>query len=101
MNIQIKGKDVELKYTFNSFKHMADLDLGALATIDRKPFMMIVILEQLMMGAVNNSPKLVFSEIEVQEFLERYAEESDLGELVQFLIDQLQESSFFKSLQKK
>lgn len=101
MEINIKKKTVELKFTFNSFKYMQDFDMGALEDIDRKPFKMIGMVESLLMGAVNSNPKFKVSLEEVSLFLEDYIAENSLNELLEELMKQLQDSNFFRSLQKK
>lgn len=100
MLINIKNKEVELKFTFNSFKYMGDFDLSALGEMEVKPFKIIPLAETLLLGAVNNNPKLRFSEFDVAEFLEEYVNGNSLPELLEELITLLQESNFFKSLQK-
>lgn len=99
MRVNIQGTNVLLKYTFNSFKHMEDFDLSDIEMIENKPFKMIGITETLMLGAVNNDPKVEFTQVQVSEFLESYIEENDITELLGKLMDLLEKSSFFKSLQ--
>ena len=100
MIIEIKGKDVELKYTFNSFKFMEDLDLGELEELERKPFKMISITQTLLLGALNNHPSVKYSDKEVSEIFENQVEGGSIVELLESLIELLQESSFFKNLQQ-
>ena len=101
MVVKFRDEELELKYTFNSFKYMRDFDMGVLQTIETKPFEIIPLLEALLLGAMNNDPKKKFSIIQVDEFLEEYMETESMMELLNFLMEQLQESSFFKSLQKE
>ena len=101
MIIKIKDKDVELKYTFNSFKYMEELDMSELSEIQNKPFKIISIVGILLLGAVNNSRRNKFTVIDVEEFLEEYINENSVADLLEELMKQLQESDFFKSLQKK
>jgi len=100
MNIKIKEKDIELKFTFNSFRYMEEFDIGALEEIENKPFKMAGIAKDLLYGAVNNSPLCRFTELEVSEFLEDYIKTESLIELTETLMEELQKSDFFKSLQK-
>ena len=101
MNIKIKGKDVELKYTFNSFNNMEDFDINELTEIESKPFKMVRITETLLMGAVNNNPKIKFTHDDVVDFLEEYVIENSISKLIEELINLLQDSNFFKSLQNQ
>ena len=99
--VKIGETNYTLKFTFNSFKYMEDFDLNEINKLEEKPFKIVGILETLLMGALNNNPKVVVSEEDVQNYLEKYMEDGDLAELLQTLIDLLQDSNFFKSLQKK
>lgn len=101
-NLIINGKSVELKFTFNSFKYMADFDLAELdpEVLQGKPFKLAEITEQLMYGAVNSKPSTYISPDEVNEFLEGYVAENSLAELLDDLMGKLEKSNFFKSLQK-
>ena len=102
--ITIKNKEVTLKYTFNSFNYMEDLDFGELDVIQTKPFKIIKVLRTLLLGAVNSDPKVAFSEMDVMEYIENFTadetSEETLVDLTKNLIDLLQESNFFKNLQK-
>lgn len=100
MKITIKKKEYDLKFTFNSFKYMEDFDLQEIALLERKPFKMIPITEQLLIGALNNDPKKVVLESDVSEYLETVMEEGNITELLEELMDLLQNSSFFKNLQE-
>ena len=99
-NIKIKNKEVELKFTFNSFKFMENFDIKAVEEIESKPFKIIPMLEVLLLGALNNNPKVKVSIVDVQEFIEGYIEDGSITELMEELMTLLQDSSFFKSLQK-
>lgn len=100
MIIKVNGKDVELKFTYNSFKYMEDFDLTALSEIDKKPFKMAMILEQLMIGACNNNPKVIVLEEEIIDFLEDYISNNSIADLFELLMGELEKSNFFKSIQK-
>jgi hypothetical protein len=105
MKISIKNKEVELKFTFNSFKYMQDFDITMTQDLETKPFRVLPLLETLLLGAVNSNPKVRFTVEDVQKFLEEYIENSDeensLSGLIENLMELLEASSFFKSLQKK
>lgn len=99
MNVTIGNKEYELKYTFNSFRYMEEFDVGELQMIETKPFKIIPILRILLHGAVNHNPKQKVSIDNVDAFLEEYSETGDIGDLLEELINLLEESNFFKSLQ--
>lgn len=100
MNIIKMGtRSVELKYTFNSFKYMEDLDMSVMAEIDRKPFKILFLAETLLLGAVNHNPKDFYSPDFVRDYLETLMETGSLMDLIEQLMTLLQESNFFKSLQ--
>lgn len=100
MNVTIGKKEYELKYTFNSFRYMEEFDVGELQMMERKPFKMIPLLRILLHGAVNHNPKQKVSMDSVDAFLEEYGETGDIGNLLEELINLLEESNFFKSLQR-
>jgi len=101
MEIVIKGVTYTPKYTFNSFKYMEDLNFADLQNIEKNPFKLIPFLETLVLGAVNSNPNNVVSKEDVEEFLNEYIETSPINEIIEELINLLQDSNFFKSLQKK
>lgn len=96
-----KGK--EFKFSFNSFQYMDELDFSALEdkNVRKKPLKVATTLQLLVMGATNAHSKIKVSEDEVVEYLDDFVSNGgDINELLTFLIEKLQESSFFKSLQK-
>lgn len=99
--IKVRNEEAELKFTFNSFKYMKEFDMGAIENVEKKPFEIIPILELLILGALNNSPKKKYTETDVANFLEEFIEEGSIVELLNQLMELLQESSFFKSLQRE
>lgn len=101
MVINIKGKEVELKYTFNSFKYMRGFDMGAINDMENKPFEIIPMLEVLLLGALNSNRKNKYTESDVEEFIEDYIVEGSLSGLIAELMELLQDSNFFKSLQRE
>ena len=103
MNFNINGKEKEIKYTFHSFNFMADLDFTVLEEIEHKPFLIAPFCHMLVIGGINHNPKMKpVSAIEVSEALEKFLEEDgDIMELFSGLLEELEKSSFFKSLQKK
>jgi len=100
MVITFKGKEVELKYTFNSFRYMEEFDINDLSILDRKPFKLIGVLEELLMGALNNSPNTVYNKEDILVYIEEEMENGGISELLTGLVDQLEKSNFFKNLQK-
>lgn len=101
MNIKINGKDVKLEYTFNSFKYMEDFDINEMKDIETKPFKMVKMTETLLLGALNNNPKNVYTLEDVETFLEEYVIENSISKFIEELIGLLQDSNFFKSLQNQ
>ena len=101
MNIKIKNKEVELKFSFNSFKYMEEFDIEELSDIEKKPFKIISMVEILLLGALNHNPKIKISKEDISIFLEDYIIENPINVLMEELMVKLQESNFFKSLQKK
>jgi len=99
--IDFNGRKFEPKFTFNSFKYMGDFDLSVLGEIENKPFKMIEIATMLLMGALNHNPKVKVSSDLVDAILENAMVEGTLGELIPQLIDELNNSDFFKKLQEK
>jgi len=102
MIIEVGKKEYQLKFTFNSFKFMKTLNIEELGELETHPFMVFDIAEQLLLGALNNSKDKVFSQKEVGKILEAYVgENKSVITLVEGLMNELEESSFFKSLQAK
>lgn len=103
MIIKYKDNDIQLKYTFNSFKYMEDVNLGDLENLDQTPFRLVGILQGLLLGALNSDPKVYYTPNQVDEILENIIEdeESNLADTLEGLVELLQESSFFKSLQAR
>lgn len=101
MILEYKGEELKLKYTFNSFRYMEDLNLSDLDNLDEKPFKMFTVAEMLLTGALNHDPREVYDNITVSEIFDAEAEDGNLMELFEFLLMELQESSFFKNLQGK
>lgn len=102
MNIVLKGKERELKFTFNSFLYMEEFDIGVLQELETKPFKIIQVTRQLLLGATNWNPKERVSPAEVSEFVQELidSEDGDISELLTSLIEELEKSNFFKQLQK-
>ena len=99
----IKSKEYDLKYTFNSFKYMTELDFALLEAAEDRPFLIAPFLDTLLLGALNHNPRVKISEIDVVEQLEEFVadENNHITELMTELMELLQESNFFKSLQRK
>lgn len=100
MTVNINGTPYEIKYSFNSFKYMADLDFSSMEDLQSKPFMIFPIMEMLLMGGLNHNPKVRFSIEQVDAYIESYVEDSPINELMEGLFAVLQDSGFFKNLQK-
>jgi len=100
MDFKVNGKDYELKYTFNSFNYMRELNFDKLNNIEKTPFEMIPMLEMMIMGGLNHNPKKKFDVASVQDAIEEYADENSIAELFPELFALLEESRFFKALQK-
>lgn len=102
MEINYKGKDVEIKFNYQSFKHMGDIDFGELEDLDRKPFKMFQVTAQLLYGALKSSKKRNVTMDDIDKILEDYTESDDksVPELFSELMKELENSGFFKSLQK-
>lgn len=100
-SITILGQSILLKYTFNSFMYMEDLDLSEIEHLEQKPFKIIPLLETLLVGAINNDKKNYFSKEAVTEWLSEYMETDSISKLLENLMGLLTTSSFFVSLQKK
>ena len=98
--IKIGKHEIEPKYTFNSFKYMEEFNAKDFEELESKPFKIIGVLRMLLMGAVNHNPKVKIREDEVDVFLESFMADGDVPALMGELMELLQESSFFKSLQK-
>lgn len=101
MNVEFKGKELELKYTFNSFRYMEDFDLSELEELETKPFKMIKVSQSLLSGALNYDPKRFYDDNKVLEILENEVENGDIMQLLENLVELLQNSSFFKNLQQE
>lgn len=102
MVVKIRDKEIELKYTFNSYRYMRELDVSMMEEIERKPFLMIDFVEQLLVGALNCEPCFKVTEDEVSAYVQSVIEnpEGDLMALFNELVEKLEDSDFFKQLQK-
>lgn len=101
MEFKVKGKTVELQFTFNSFRFMEDLDFGILEEAKRKPFKLISMTEQMLFGALNSDPNKKVSEVEMRKALDAHMKDGNsFLELYEHLMKLMEESDFFKSLQE-
>jgi hypothetical protein len=98
--INIKGKELEIKFTYNSMRYMQDFDVTSFGEIESKPFKAIGLLKELMFAGMNHNPKVVVGEIEIDGYIESSIEEGKFQELMEEVINKLNESDFFQSLQK-
>lgn len=101
MKIILDNETVELKYTFNSFKYMEDFDVSELDVLERKPFKIASVSTLLLRGALNNNPDKFYDDRVINDYLETQLVNGKLVDLLEKLIELLQESDFFKSLQPK
>lgn len=101
MLIKVGEKEYNLKFSYTSFLYMEDFNIKDLEKIEDNPFRMLGIVRQLMFGALNNNPKEVFKGEDIDIILETLMEEMNIVDLLTQLIKLLEESSFFKSLQRK
>jgi hypothetical protein len=99
-SVVIRGREIELKFTFNSMNYMQEFDLSVFEKLETMPFMIYPTVLKLMMGAVNHDPKVKIPEVLVQELLETKMEEENLSAILTDLMGLLEESRFFKALQK-
>lgn len=95
----IGGREVEFKFTFNSFLYMEDLDLTVFEQFETKPLKMIPVTKMLVTGAANNDPQKFFNQKDITEYIESQIKEGKFSELFEHLVKLLQDSDFFKSLQ--
>lgn len=100
MVVEINGVEKEAKFTFNSFKYMTEFDVSELVEVERKPFKIIPIARQLLIGALNNNASDVIKLVEIESYLEKCIEDGSIMEVVEELMKELEQSSFFVSLQK-
>jgi len=100
MIVNLRGKEVEVKYSFNSFKYMRDFSPSVLEQLEDKPFELIPFMEIMMLGALNHNKKVKFTVDDADDVLEDVSENGDISKLLEDLMELLQESGFFKSLQK-
>jgi len=101
MVVNFNEKEIELKYTFNSFKYMKNFSTKMFDEVNEKPFAIIDALEVLLMGAINNDKKVKYTLEDVDTILEDISNKGELPELLEQLMELLQESGFFKGLQKE
>lgn len=100
----INGKELLLKYTYNSFRHMDEFSLVDVKNSETNPTMIFKITEILLYGALNNSRKQYYSRDFVMDYLESKVDngdEEEIFDLAQTLMEMLSETSFFKRLQEE
>lgn len=101
---KINGKELLLKYTYNSFRHMDGFSIVDIQKSQTNPTMIFKITETLLYGALNNSRKEYFSMDFVLDYLEEVLDSGDgdeIFELAEKLMEMLSETSFFKKLQEE
>ena len=98
MNINYKDKEIELKFTYNSFRYMEDLDINRLEQMDSNIFSMIGVSRDLLIGAINKEPSEKYTYADVDAILEPL---TDSGEIVDFfreIFELLSNSGFLSRL---
>ncbi len=98
MNIVYKDKDVELKFTYNSFRYLTDFSVSSLEGINNKVFSIITVSRDLLLAAMNCEPSKKYSYNDVDAVLEPYVESGEIIDLFEQLSELLMDSNFFKSL---
>lgn len=101
MIAKLKDKELEVKFTFNSFLFMEDFNVKDLEEVETKPFKMLGVLRILLLGGFNHNDKIRYGLATVDAFLQEYMVEGSIGDLMEQIMDELYKSDFFKSLQKK
>lgn len=99
MIIKVEDKDVNLKYTYNSFKYMEDFNVQDIGRIETNPFKVVRINEILLLGALNHNPKNVYGIDVVSQYLSDRMDDGTLFETSEKLMNLLEKSSFFQNLQ--
>ena len=98
--ITIKGKEMELGFSYNSTKYLSDFDLTLFEQMESKPFKSLELVSGLLYASMNANKAVKVSLDEVDAVVETAVEEGKFGELLEELVLKLQESAFFQSLQK-
>lgn len=105
LKIKVKDKDYNLKFTFNSFKHMKNVEYPNISLDNDKniikPFAMVEFISDLFYGAMNCYVDKPFTRTECDEILETYIENTDFNVFAQELIQELNDSGFFKNVAVK
>lgn len=96
----MSDKVKEFKFTFNSAVYMKDFDVSMLNDIEKKPFKILQAVRELLFGAMNCDPKVKISVADVDAYLEEFMVEGSVSDLLSELMEKLQDSNFFKSLQR-
>lgn len=98
--INVNNTDYILKFTFNSFKFIDDLELGT--DYSQFPLKTMTLTYKLLYGALNWARDKYYNEDDVDAIFEGYLQEDgDVQLLMKNLISMLNETNFFKALQKK
>jgi len=102
MEFKVKGKIVDLEFTFNSFRYMEDVDMSVTAEFDKKPFKLIRFTEDLLFGALNCDPNKKVTKEVASKALDDYIKNGgSFLELYNGLVKLLEEADFFKGLQEE
>ena len=101
MEIVMNGTTREVKFTYNSFKYLEEFSFKEIGELEDKPFKLIAIVRQLLIGGLNHDPKILVRPIEVDKYVEEITEDGTIAEMLEPIIKELENSGFFKALQSK
>ena len=80
---------------------MESLNFEELDNLEKTPFKIIGIVEQLLMGGLNHNPRKIYTDEMVYEIVEQEMENGNIVDMLGDLMGELEKSSFFKNLQKE
>ena len=98
MIIKCEGKEVELKFTYNSFRYMEDFKISDLESVNENVFKIARLTQEMLLGAMNCEPLKKYTVKQVDSLMREYDENGELIELFSDLSELLSDSSFFKGL---
>lgn len=100
MEVKVRDSVEQIKFTYNSFKYMKDFNIRSLEEISEKPFMMIQLCGQILLGGINHDRNKVYSLTDVDDIIERSVSNGTFTKMFTELVNVLTECDFFKSLQQ-
>lgn len=101
MIVKFKEKEYTGKFTFNSFLYLEDFDMAEMQEIQTKPFKALKICKELLFASLNYTPNKKVPMDVVTDIIEDTLENGDITQLLIDLTNELEDSNFFKNLQKK